>query len=167
MASRNPQLKIPFNDHATATSDFLPSNSLTPGVTGAATGSTEILKLKTAKLTWMKCWMLLQDQQKYWSLKQWSWQSWMKCWKMLIALSRCRRDSDDAQCDSPHTMQNTIAKPYFWQIEMWEKDGLLLGTISASRSICNKLQSPPLCHIHLPNTKVPKSLQETLPHFCS
>jgi hypothetical protein len=55
MASRNPQLKIPFNDHATTTSDFLPSNSLTPGVTGAATGSTEILKLKTAKLTWMKC----------------------------------------------------------------------------------------------------------------
>jgi hypothetical protein len=37
---------------------------------------------------------------------------------MLIALSRCRRDSDDAQCDSPHTMQNTIAKPYFGQIEM-------------------------------------------------
>jgi hypothetical protein len=50
MASRNPQLKIPFNDHPTATSDFLPCNSLTPGVTGAAT---EILKLKTAKLTWM------------------------------------------------------------------------------------------------------------------
>jgi hypothetical protein len=36
---------------------------------------------------------------------------------MLIALSRCRRDSD-AECDSPHTMQNTIAKPYFGQIEM-------------------------------------------------
>jgi hypothetical protein len=53
MASRNPQLKIPFNDHPTATSDILPSNSLTPGVTGAATVSTEILKLKTAKLTWM------------------------------------------------------------------------------------------------------------------
>jgi hypothetical protein len=48
-------LKIPFNDHPTATSDFWPCNSLTPGVTGAATGSTEILKLKTAKLKWMKC----------------------------------------------------------------------------------------------------------------
>jgi hypothetical protein len=58
-------------------------------------------------------------------------------------------------------MQNTIAKPYFRQIEMWEKDGLLLEAISTSRSICDELQSPRSCHIHLPNTKVPKSLQET------
>ncbi len=53
MASCNPQLKIPSNDHPTATSDFLPCNTSTPGVAGAATGSTEILKLKTAKLTIM------------------------------------------------------------------------------------------------------------------